>query len=80
MKKKNGIISFEFVNENFGNIIKCLNKLVKIGYKEFNFSLGDNNFFFFQKFKKIKEMPIFLKTIKNLPSTDSDGWGDIYAK
>jgi FkbM family methyltransferase len=80
LKNKNGIISFEFVNENFDNIIKCLNKLVKIGYKEFNFSLGDNNFFYFQKFKKKKEMPILLKTIKNLSSKNSELWGDIYAK
>ena len=80
LSKKNGIISFEFVNENFDNIIKCLNKLARIGYEEFNFSLGDNNFFFFQKFKKIKELPILLKTIKNLSSINSNIWGDIYAK
>ena len=80
LKKKNGIISFEFVNENFGNIIKCLNKLVKIGYKEFNFSLGDKAFFFYKKFLKINKIPILLKTIKKLSSKKSELWGDIYAK
>jgi len=80
LKKKTGIISFEFVNENYENIKKCIDKLIKIGYTEFNFSLNDNTYFVFRKFLKINQISILLKKIKNLSSINPEIWGDIYAK
>ena len=76
LSQKAGIISFEFTSEFLDQSIKCLNHLKKIGYSEFNLSIGESRKFFF-------EWSNADNLIINLTSESKKNkllWGDIYCK
>ena len=76
LSQKAGIISFEFTSEFLDQSIKCLSHLKKIGYGEFNLSIGESRKFFF-------EWSNADNLIINLTSESKKNkllWGDIYCK
>ncbi|MFA6486021.1 MAG: FkbM family methyltransferase [Candidatus Magasanikbacteria bacterium] len=77
LTKKIDCLNFEFTSEFFKNTIKCLERLIVIGFKEFNFTLGEEPFFILQSWVN-KDMlhAIIEEKIKN----NTDLWGDIYAR
>ena len=76
LTQKVGIISFEFTSEFFEQIINCLSHLKKIGYNQFNFSIGERRKFF----SEWSESDILIKKLKNEIINDKMLWGDIYCK
>ena len=76
LSQKAGIISFEFTSEFFDQSTKCLNYLKKIGYNQFNFSIGESRKFYFEwsntdnLILKLRKESINNKLL----------WGDIYCK
>ena len=76
LSQKVGIISFEFTSEFFDQTILCLNYLKKIGYNEFNFSIGERRKFFYNW----SNIDYLTKEIKKEIQKDKLLWGDIYCK
>ena len=76
LTQKVGIISFEFTSEFFEQIINCLSHLEKIGYNQFNFSIGERRKFF----SEWSDSDILIKKLKNEIINDKMLWGDIYCK
>ena len=76
LSKKVGIISFEFTSEFLDQSINCLTHLEKIGYKKYNFSIGERRKFF-SKWSNIDDL---MRQLKNEIQKDKLLWGDIYCK
>ncbi len=76
LSQKVGIISFEFTSEFFDQTIHCLNYLKKIGYNEYNFSIGERRKFFYN-WSNIDDLT---KEIKREIKKDKLLWGDIYCR
>ena len=76
LSQKVGIISFEFTSEFFDQTTKCLNYLKKIGYDEFNFSIGERRKFF----SKWSNTDDLIRKLRNEIRNDKLLWGDIYCK
>ncbi len=76
LSQKAGIISFEFTSEFLDQSIKCLNHLKKIGYSEFNLSIGESRKFFFE-WSNIDNL---ILNLKNESKKNNLLWGDIYCK
>lgn len=77
LTKKIGCVNFEFTSEFIDNAKKCIARLVLIGFKEFNFTLGEQPKFILPCWKKQDELLVEVgkQLIKN-----NDLWGDIYAR
>ena len=76
LSQKVGIISFEFTSEFFDQTTKCLSYLKKIGYDEFNFSVGERRKFF----SKWSNTDDLIRKLRNEIRNDKLLWGDIYCK
>ena len=76
LSQKTGIISFEFTSEFLDQSIKCLNHLKKIGYKEFNLSIGESRKFFFEW----SNADNLILNLTNESKKNKLLWGDIYCK
>ncbi len=76
LSKKVGIISFEFTSEFLDQSINCLNHLEKIGYKKYNFSIGERRKFF-SEWSNIDDL---MRQLKSEIQKDKLLWGDIYCK
>ena len=76
LSQKAGIISFEFTSEFLDQSIKCLNHLKKIGYKEFNLSIGESRKFFFEW----SNADNLILNLTNESKKNKLLWGDIYCK
>ena len=76
LSQKAGIISFEFTSEFLDQSIKCLNHLKKIGYSEFNLSIGESRKFFFEW----SNADNLILNLTNESKKNKLLWGDIYCK
>ena len=76
LSQKAGIISFEFTSEFLDQSIKCLNHLKKIGYSEFNLSIGESRKFFFEW----SNADNLILNLTNESKKNELLWGDIYCK
>ena len=74
LSKKIGAISFEFTPEFFSGTTRCVEHLSRIGYREFNFSLGES---------MALELPVWLdgpEILRSLSRVPASAFGDVYAK
>ena len=76
LSQKAGIISFEFTSEFLDQSIKCLSHLKKIGYSEFNLSIGESRKFFFEW----SNADNLILNLTNEIKKNKLLWGDIYCK
>ena len=76
LSQKAGIISFEFTSEFFDQSTKCLNYLKKIGYNQFNFSIGESRKFYFEW----SNTDNLILKLENESKNNKLLWGDIYCK
>jgi FkbM family methyltransferase len=76
LSKRVGIISVEFTNEFIGNSLRILKYLHNIGYRRFNFSVGEQLDFFLPQWIEITQ---FSELIADLCQKHNLLWGDIYA-
>ena len=76
LSQKAGIISFEFTYEFLDQSIKCLNHLEKIGYNEFNFSIGESRKFY----TEWSNTENLISKLKNESKNNKLLWGDVYCK
>ena len=76
LSQKAGIISFEFTSEFLDQTINCLDHLKKIGYHEYNFSIGERRKFYSQ-WSNTEEL---IQKLRNEIMNDELLWGDIYCK
>lgn len=67
-------LSFEFASEFLDMAKQCLNRLVSLGYKEFNFSEAETSRFKFNHWVSYQELLNFFETTPKLGL-----WGDVYA-
>jgi len=70
-------LSFEFAIEMLHNTKKCLNYLISLGYRKFNFALEENQQLFFNDWVSAEQV---IDTIERRSQNHSLIWGDIYAK
>lgn len=70
-------ITFEFTYEGKSNAKKCLDYLKKLGYKNFNFVIGETAYFAFDHWL---DSDLILEKIYQENPCEKDLWGDIYAK
>jgi len=70
-------LSFEFTYEFKDNAKECLNYLVNLGYKNFNFVVGETAYFAFDEWISAD---ILLNRIYSENKCGVNLWGDIYAK
>lgn len=75
LSQRIGIISFEFTSEFMINALLVLEKLIALGYKKFNVSLGENAEFHLPQWVPYYELAATLFASKDTPLL----WGDIYA-
>ena len=76
LTQKVGIISFEFASEFLDQTFECLSHLKKIGYNDYNFSIGEKRKFFSEWSTTDK----LIKKLENEIVNDKMLWGDIYCK
>lgn len=77
LTKKINCLNFEFTSEFFANTKKCIERLVSIGFKEFNFTLGEKPRLTLNIW--VDKEGLF-SIIEEKIKDNSDLWGDIYAK
>lgn len=77
LTKKINCLNFEFTSEFFVNAQKCIEKLVSIGFKEFNFTLGEEPRLILNSW--VDKEGLFIEIEKRIKS-NPDLWGDIYAR
>lgn len=70
------IISFEFIPEDLGSTIKCMNYLSELGDVEFNYSHGESMSLAMPRWQSLDRM---LEILNNMPN-DNRFFGDIYAR
>jgi FkbM family methyltransferase len=71
------VLSFEFAIEVVHNTKKCLNHLINLGYRKFNFAIAENNYLFFDDWVSAEEL---IRTIEHVSQKNALLWGDIYAR
>jgi FkbM family methyltransferase len=71
------LLSFEFHEEYFKNVDKCLKYLVKLGYKKFNVAIGENSFLALEQWVVADELLTLLRG--NCFKLAGGLWGDVYA-
>ena len=76
LSQKAGIISFEFTSEFLDQTINCLNHLKKIGYHEYNFSIGERRKFY-SNWSNTEDL---IQKLRNEIINDKLLWGDIYCR
>ena len=76
LSQKAGIISFEFTSEFLDQTINCLNHLRKIGYHEYNFSIGERRKFY-SNWSNTEDL---IQKLRNEIINDKLLWGDIYCR
>ena len=76
LSQKSGIISFEFTSEFLDQTIKCLDHLKKIGYHEYNFSIGERRKFY-SHWSNTEDL---IQKLRNEIKNDKLLWGDIYCR
>ncbi len=76
LTQKVGIISFEFASEFLDQTFDCLSHLKKIGYNDYNFSIGERRKFF----SEWSTTDRLIKKLENEIVNDKMLWGDIYCK
>ncbi len=76
LSQKAGIISFEFTSEFLDQTINCLDHLKKIGYHEYNFSIGERRKFYSQ-WSNTEDL---IEKLKKEVMNDKLLWGDIYCR
>ena len=76
LSQKVGIISFEFTSEFLDQTINCLNHLKKIGYHEYNFSIGERRKFY-SNWSNTEDL---IQKLRNEIINDKLLWGDIYCR
>jgi FkbM family methyltransferase len=75
LSTKIGIISFEFTSEFIGHAFEIIGRLISLGYKKFNISLGEDDTFQFDNWLPYHELVAILQASR----TTANLWGDIYA-
>ena len=76
LSQKAGIISFEFTSEFLDQTINCLNHLKKIGYQEYNFSIGERRKFY-THWSNTEDL---IQELRNEITNDKLLWGDVYCR
>ncbi len=75
LSSKIGIISFEFTSEYIEHSMEVMEMLIRLGYRHFNASVGDQPEFMYTEWVPYYEI------IRSLMlSSSPDLWGDIYAR
>lgn len=77
LSSKIGIISYEFTGEYVDHAMQVMGKLVAIGYKEFNISVGESDSYYFESWMPFYELAAI---IISSAVSNRGLWGDIYAK
>ena len=77
LSHKIGTISFEFTSEFITHAMQVIERLVVLGYKEFNVSLGELPTYNFNEWIPFYEL---VKVLLNAAQSNPGLWGDIYAK
>ena len=80
LTKKSGIISFEFSEEFFDQMKKCINYLSSLGYKEFSFSVGQETHFYMNWDTGISILKKIKSIIKEKSVCPNELWGDVYCR
>lgn len=77
LKTKIPCLNFEYTNEYFENVEKCVNVLTSIGFQEFNFTVADK-----LKLKSGTWLPAgeLVGIVRRLCTRITDLWGDVYAR
>ena len=76
LSKRVGIVSFEFTNEFWANAEKFMKYLDNLGYRKFNFSLGERTEFALDQWVSMAQLSAVLGDICG---KYANVWGDIYA-
>lgn len=77
LSSKIGTISYEFTSEYITHAMLVLEELIRLGYKEYNVSLGEAPTYYFQDWIPYYEI---VRVLLNSSSPDNLLWGDIYAR
>ena len=77
LTKKINCLNFEFTSEFFVNAKKCIERLSSIGFKEFNFTLGEEPRLILSSW--VDKEGLYGQIEQRIKS-NSDLWGDIYAR
>lgn len=78
LSKAYGLLMFEFAEEQKDETIQSIHHLVKIGYKYFCMTHGDD--YIFRPTSYVSSKEILLLILQNLNSGRQEAWGMIYAK
>lgn len=70
-----GVISFEFTSEYIKHSMEVIEMLIRLGYRQFNASVGDQ-----PQFQWLEWVPYYEIVRALLLSPSPDLWGDIYAR
>lgn len=70
-------LSFEFHIEMLHNAKKCLNYLLNLGYRKFNFAIAENEYLVLADWVSAEQL---IDTIEQKSHEQSWLWGDVYAK
>lgn len=76
LTQKIGIVSYEFTAEYISHAMLILEKLIKLGYKEYNVSVGETETFSFRQWIPYYEL---IHVLMNSAANNKELWGDIYA-
>lgn len=75
LSSKIGVISFEFTSEYIEHSMEVIEMLIRLGYRHFNVSVGDQ-----PEFQWPDWVPYYEIVKALFLSTSPDLWGDIYAR
>lgn len=70
-------LSFEFAGEYWRNAMLCIERCIRIGHKEFNISLGEDDNFLLSQWVPYYEMVVLMS---NACQSQPELWGDVYAR
>ncbi len=82
LSQKIALVSFECNIENLEHTKRCLALLSKLGYREFNFAVGERGLFLSKKWLSDKELLELIETISSGHDLSAIWglWGDIFAR
>ena len=75
LSSKIGLVSFEFTFEFIEHSMEVIEMLIRLGYRQFNVSVGDDSVFHWAEWVPYYEL---LRAL--MQATDTNLWGDIYAR
>lgn len=75
LSSKVGVISFEFTSEYIEHSMEVIEMLIRLGYRQFNVSVGDQ-----PEFQWPEWVPYYEVVRALMLSQSPDLWGDIYAR